>query len=42
MKPGDPRVMVVTDTLQPRAVFPPRKLQAMQTFIAGGGKPGIF
>ena len=42
MRPGDPRVMVVTDTMQPRPVLPPRKLQAMRMFIAGGGKPGIF
>jgi len=42
MRPGDPRMMVVTDTMQPRAVLPPRKLHAMQAFIAGGGKAGIF
>lgn len=42
MGPDASTIMVVTDTLQPRAVLPPRKLRAMQTFIAGGGKPGIF
>lgn len=42
MGPGAPRIMVLTDTMQSRAVLPPRKLRAMQTFIAGGGKPGIF
>jgi para-nitrobenzyl esterase len=42
MGPGDPRIMVFTDTMRARSVLPPRKLRAMQTFIAGGGKPGIF
>jgi para-nitrobenzyl esterase len=42
MVPHDPRIMTVTDTLQPRPILPPVKLTAMQAFIASGGKPGIF
>ncbi|MFI4885865.1 MAG: carboxylesterase/lipase family protein [Steroidobacterales bacterium] len=42
MVPGDPKVMVVAAAMQPRPVLPPRKLSAMQAFIAAGGKPGIF
>ncbi len=38
----DPAVMVLTRTIQPRSILPPLKLHAMQTFIASGGKPGIF
>jgi para-nitrobenzyl esterase len=38
----DPEVMVLTATPEARPVLPPRKLSAMQAFIAGGGKPGIF
>ena len=37
-----PTVMVLRRTMQPRSVLPPDKLRAMQTFIASGGKPGIF
>jgi len=37
-----PTVMVLARTMQPRSVLPPRKLRAMQAFIASGGKPGIF
>jgi para-nitrobenzyl esterase len=42
MGPRDTRLMVITQTMRPLPVLPPRKLRAMQTFIAGGGKPGIF
>jgi para-nitrobenzyl esterase len=42
MEPRDPQVMVLTRTMQPRPMLPPRKLSAMQSFIASGGKPGIF
>ena len=42
MTAGDPEVMVLTRDPAPRPVLPPRKLAAMQAFIAGGGKPGIF
>jgi para-nitrobenzyl esterase len=42
MGPGAARIMVLTDSVQSRAVLPPSKLRAMQTFVAGGGKPGIF
>jgi len=38
----DPEVMVLAATPKARPVLPPRKLSAMQAFIAGGGKPGIF
>jgi para-nitrobenzyl esterase len=38
----EPKIMVLSRTLQPRSVLPPRKLGAMQAFIASGGKPGIF
>jgi len=38
----DPEVMVLARTMAPRPVLPPRKLSAMQAFIASGGKPGIF
>jgi len=40
--PRDPRIMVVSRSLQPQPVLPPRKLSAMQAFIARGGKPEIF
>ncbi|HEX8756312.1 MAG TPA: carboxylesterase family protein [Steroidobacteraceae bacterium] len=42
MVPSDPKVMVLAAAMQPRPVLPPRKLSAMQAFIAAGGKPGIF
>jgi para-nitrobenzyl esterase len=42
MGPRDPQVMVLTRAMRPRPVLPPRKLRAMQSFIASGGKPGIF
>jgi para-nitrobenzyl esterase len=42
MGPRDPRIMALARTPRPRSVLPPRKLRAMQAFIAGGGKPGIF
>jgi para-nitrobenzyl esterase len=42
MGPRDPKVMAFAGTPRPRAVLPPRKLSAMQAFIASGGKPGIF
>ena len=42
MGPGDPEVMVLAGSLEPRPVLPPRKLEAMQAFIASGGKPGIL
>ena len=38
----DPEVMALTASPQARPVLPPRKLGAMQAFIASGGKPGIF
>ena len=38
----DPEVMVLTRNIAPRPMLPPRKLEAMQAFIAGGGKPGIL
>ena len=40
--PRDPEVMVLARNPAPRPILPPRKFQAMQAFIAGGGKPGIF
>ncbi|HEY2037562.1 MAG TPA: carboxylesterase family protein [Steroidobacteraceae bacterium] len=40
--PRDPEVMVLASSIAPRPILPPRKLQAMQAFIAGGGKPGIL
>lgn len=42
MEPRDPEVMVLGRNPVPRPVLPPRKLAAMQAFIASGGKPGIF
>jgi len=42
MAPPDPKIMVLARTAEPRPVLPPRKLEAMQSFIASGGKPGIF
>lgn len=33
---------VLAGSIAPRPVLPPRKLSAMQAFIAGGGKPEIF
>ncbi|HEU5443124.1 MAG TPA: carboxylesterase family protein [Steroidobacteraceae bacterium] len=42
MVPSDPKIMVLSGAMQPRPVLPPRKLRAMQAFIAAGGKPGIF
>ncbi|MDE2450147.1 MAG: carboxylesterase family protein [Gammaproteobacteria bacterium] len=42
MAQGDPDVMVLTSSPGPRPVLPPRKLGAMQAFIASGGKPGIL
>jgi para-nitrobenzyl esterase len=38
----DPEVMVLARSTMPRPMLPPRKLEAIQAFIAGGGKPGIF
>jgi len=38
----DPKVMVLAVTPQARPVLPRAKLSAMQTYIANGGKPGIF
>jgi len=40
--PRDPEVMALAQEVAPRPILPPRKLEAMQAFIAGGGKPGIF
>ena len=40
--PRDPRVLALARNVAPRPILPPRKLEAMQAFIAGGGKPGIF
>jgi para-nitrobenzyl esterase len=40
--PRDPEVMVLAPSSAPRPMLPPRKLEAMQAFIAGGGKPGIL
>jgi hypothetical protein len=34
--------MVIAKTMRPLPVLPPRELRAMQTFITGGGNPGIF
>jgi para-nitrobenzyl esterase len=42
MRPQDPEVMVLEPSIEARPVLPPRKLTAMQAFIASGGKPGIF
>jgi para-nitrobenzyl esterase len=42
IQPPDPKVMVLARTLEPRPVLPPRKLVAIQAFLAAGGKPGIF
>jgi para-nitrobenzyl esterase len=42
MGPRDPQIMVVTRTVQPRPMLPARTLRAMQSFIASGGKTGIF
>ena len=42
MEASDPRIMVLARTLEPLPVLPPRKLRAMQAFLAAGGKPGIF
>ncbi len=42
MGPPDPKVMVLTRIMQPRSMLPPLKLRAVETFIAGGGKPGIL
>ena len=42
MSAQDPQVMVLAASLEARPVLPPRKLSAMQAFIASGGKPGIF
>ena len=42
MRPGDPEVMVLARRAEPRPVLPPQKLEAMQAFIASGGRPGIF
>ena len=38
----DPEVMVLGSRIAPRPMLPPRKLEAMQAFIAAGGKPAIF
>ena len=40
--PRNPELMVLARSLAPRAMLPPRKLEAMQAFIAGGGQPGIL
>jgi para-nitrobenzyl esterase len=40
--PRDAKVMVLASSAAPRPILPPRKLEAMQAFIAGGGKPGIL
>ena len=42
MAPSHPEVMALAGGTAPRLVLPPRKLQAMQSFIAAGGRPGIF
>jgi para-nitrobenzyl esterase len=42
MQPHDPAVMVLRRSVAPRPILPPRKLEAMQVFMASGGKPGIF
>jgi para-nitrobenzyl esterase len=42
MRPRDPQVMVLGPNPEPRPVLPPRKLDALQAFIASGGKPGIL
>lgn len=42
MQGPDPRIMVLGPRLAPRATLPPRKLEAMKAFIAGGGRPNIF
>ncbi|MGH8201541.1 MAG: carboxylesterase/lipase family protein [Steroidobacteraceae bacterium] len=42
MGPRDPQVMVLMRAMQARPMLPPRKLGAMQSFIASGGTPGIF
>src|SRR6185437_5785877 len=42
MVAADPTIMGLSAAMQPRPVLPPRKLSAMQAFIAAGGKPGIF
>lgn len=38
----DPEIMVLAAKAAPRALLPQAKLAAMQAFIDGGGKPGIF
>ena len=38
----DPEVMVLAGSATPQPLLPAAKLAAMQAFIAGGGKPGIF
>jgi len=38
----DPEVMVLTGSVAPHPLLPQAKLAAMQAFIDGGGKPGIF
>lgn len=40
--PRDPQVMALAGDVAPRPILPPRKLEAMQAYIAGGGKPGIL
>lgn len=38
----DPEVMVLADSAAPHPLLPQAELAAMQAFIDGGGKPGIF
>jgi len=40
--PADPEVMVLAPQPAPRPVLPAHKLEAMEAFMASGGKPGIF
>jgi para-nitrobenzyl esterase len=42
MAPPKPDIMVLASDMHPRPVLPPRMMEAMQAFIAGGGKPGIL
>ncbi|HVS75459.1 MAG TPA: carboxylesterase family protein [Steroidobacteraceae bacterium] len=42
MEEPHPRIMRLGDRPAPRPILPARKLQAMKSFLARGGKPGIF
>jgi para-nitrobenzyl esterase len=42
MEGPDPQVMVLKPHPAPQPILPPRQLERMKTFLAGGGKPGIF